>query len=214
MKKALILLILLLLCGCGQTVSVQKRKIAEGSGTAAARLTLISYDGKDECSYLIQSYGHSFLMLQNTSETPLPLTGDAVLAPGESVTFGWWAIDRHLGLWFNVESEYIHKAGRYGERVSVSADLSEEQLTRLRAFLEKNDSYSPLGNCAKKAAACWNEVLPENAIILGFFATPGELCAELKRFESAQEKCPVPDCGKAFFLLNGTRTAFEMTVMP
>lgn len=142
----------------------------------AAELTLFSCDGADESRNLIQSYGHAFLALRNTGTDTIQFCG-RTLAPGDVITFGWWATDGHNGLWFNIEANYIALWGRYARRVALSVTPDAGELVRVAEYALSHDIYTPFENCALRASQCFDLVAGDGLRLdAGLLVSPGELC--------------------------------------
>ncbi len=143
--------------------------------SASAILSIVSDTGESEASRGIPAYGHTFLVLKNTSDFPLNFCGREI-APGENLTFGWWAISAHSGLWFGLESNYIDAFGRYRGRVALSREIDGDGIARLADYLLTHDLYTPLENCAVRAVAAFNEAIPEvRQLRCGYFTTPARV---------------------------------------
>lgn len=142
---------------------------------SAAILTIISDAGEGESRYGMPCYGHTFLVLENTGEDTLVFCGRPI-EPGENLTFGWWAISSHAGVWFGIESNYIDAYGRYPDRVGLSREIDGEGIARLADYILTHDIYTPFENCAVRAVAAFNDALPEvRELRCGYFTTPAEV---------------------------------------
>ena len=141
----------------------------------SALLTIVSDTGESETSHGMPAYGHTFLVLENTSDTTLVFCGREI-APNEDITFGWWAISVHSGVWFGLESNYIDAFGRYKGRVALSREIDADGIARLADYLLTHDLYTPLENCAVRAVAAFNTAIPETRQLrCGYFTTPARV---------------------------------------
>lgn len=175
-----------------------------------AILTIFSYDGKSECKYGINAYGHSFLSLKNNSNESLNLYGYQ-LESGKTVFFSWWAIDKHMGIWFNLEPNYIIQYNRYETRYSVSIDLDRNDIAILDSFMKENDRYSPLDNCSKMSLKCWNSVAEKNEKIkVKFITTPNYVVGQLKKFNESNYVQEVSDDGEIGYMNGQKFVKFRM----
>lgn len=172
----------------------------EGADTAI--LTIVSDAGKSEGNHGVPCYGHTFLVLENTGDEKLIFCG-RVLEPGENITFGWWAISSHGGVWFGLESNYIDAYGRYPDRVSLSRVICAEGIYRLADYLLANDVYTPLENCAVRAVAAFNAALAEDRELKsGYFTTPARVSRQIIAHGGTYEEAraldfteQLPSCG-------------------
>ena len=145
-------------------------------GGESAMLTIVSDSGESEKKYGMPCYGHTFLVLENTGERKMIFCGRE-LDPGENITFGWWAVSTHGGVWFALESNYIDAYGRYPDRVALSRMIDADGLYRLADYLQTHDIYTPLENCAVRAVAAFNAALVEaRELKSGYFTTPARVC--------------------------------------
>ncbi len=141
----------------------------------SAMLTIISDSGESESRYGMPCYGHTFLVLENTSESTLDFCGREI-DPGENLTFSWWAISSHSGVWFGIESNYIEAYGRYPDRVGLSREIDGDGIARLADYVLTHDLYTPLENCAVRAVAAFNDAIPEvRELRCGYFVTPAKV---------------------------------------
>lgn len=177
----LIALVSVVVKSVGDTNKVNAKKVDD-----IATLTIFSYDGKSECKNGINAYGHSFLSLKNNSSKMINVYGYQ-LETGKTVFFSWWAVDKHMGIWFNLEPNYIKLYNRYETRYSVSIDLNIGDIETLNTFLSQNDYYTPLNNCSKMTLKCWNEVAEENEKIkIKFLTTPNYVVSKIKTFDESK----------------------------
>ena len=142
---------------------------------ATAILTIVSDTGESEACRGMPAYGHTFLVLENISDVIIDLCGRKIV-PGENITFGWWAISSHSGLWFGLESNYIDAFGRYRGRVALSREIDASGIERLEDYLLTHDLYTPLENCAVRAVAAFNTAIPKvRELRCGYFTTPARV---------------------------------------
>ncbi|MFA6661996.1 MAG: hypothetical protein WCS56_03050 [Bacilli bacterium] len=185
MRKIYILIAILVLLGIVGCKRADSQYTTEDSNTdSIAILSIYSYNGESESKYFIYSLGHSFMSIENITSSDITFF-NYTLSPAELITFSWWGINRHMGIWFNMESNYINLYNRYTERYSVDTYLTETGINAIEEYMESNDYYTPFKNCAKMTVDCWNEVSP-NTIDLGAIATPSKLLTVIKKFPNFQ----------------------------
>ncbi len=179
-----------------------KSRIAVGDRYSSATLTIVSDTGESETRYGMPCYGHTFLVIENTAEESLIFCGREI-EPGENLTFGWWAISSHSGIWFGIEANYIEAYGRYPDRVALSREIDGEGIARLADYILTHDLYTPLENCAVRAVEAFNEALPEvRELRCGYFTTPAQvvkaIIAQGGTHEAAMDidfTVQMPSCG-------------------
>ena len=169
---------IILLCtdASGSTTFERAREYGDNViGGNKAILTIVSDSGEGESNHGMPCYGHTFLLLENAGEEKMIFCGRE-LEPGENITFGWWAVSSHGGVWFALESNYIDAYGRYPDRVSLSRTIDADGLCRLADYLLAHDLYTPFENCAVRAVAAFNAALGEKRELKsGYFTTPAKV---------------------------------------
>lgn len=168
----------------------------------SALLTVVSDTGESESRHGMPCYGHTFLVLENTGESPLIFCGREI-EPNENLTFGWWTISSHSGVWFSIEANYINSFGRYPDRVALSREIDGGGIARLSDYILTHDLYTPFENCALRAIAAFNAAIPEvRQLKAGHFVTPARavdtILAEGGSHEAAMEiefSDQTPSCG-------------------
>ena len=157
------------------TSLLSKVRSAGAEDYRSALLTIVSDTGESEMSRGMPAYGHTFLVLENTSDTPLVFCGREI-APRENITFGWWAVSAHSGIWFGLEPTFIAELGRYRGRVALSRELDAKGIARLADYLLTHDLYTPLENCATRAVAAFNTAISgTDGLRCGYFTTPAKV---------------------------------------
>lgn len=185
MSKIYVLIIVMITLFVAKVIINEKEIIAKKENDIAI-LTLFSYDGKSECKNLINAYGHTFLSLTNHSDEKIEIHGYCVV-PEDTVYFSWWAVDKHMGIWFNIEPNYIEMYNRYETRYSISIHLDMTEINKLKIFLDQNDYYSPINNCSKMCLKCWNEVAEsKEKIDTTLIITPLYMVKKIKEFSNAK----------------------------
>ncbi len=166
-----------------------------------ATLTIVSDSGESESRYGMPCYGHTFLVLENTSAEVLDFCGRDI-EPGENLTFGWWAISSHGGVWFGIESNYIEAYGRYPDRVGLAREIDGDGIARLADYILTHDLYTPLENCAVRAVAAFNDALPEvRELNCGYFVTPAKVVSAIISHGGSDDvadidfTAAIPSCG-------------------
>ena len=192
MKRIILLFMLLIFSvGCVKKETTLKNEIVI-SEDAVAILSLVTYDGKDETKYGLMNLGHAFLTLENKSSEVITIYGFDV-APTEEITFSAWNTSLHAGVWFNIESAYIHEYQRYINRYSLSYGLTLEDIEKMNIFIEENDLWTPRKNCSYFSFNLWNEIVGEEAhLSSGMVITPTSLKEEIMLFEGYVIEKPIP----------------------
>jgi len=182
-KKIIFCLILILMIsGCDKAPEELKDAIVIDE-SAVAVLSLVSYDGKDESKYGLMNLGHTFLTILNVSSADISVYG-VEISPSEEITFSAWNTSLHAGVWFNIESAYIHEFDRYASRYSLSYGLSLEDIGILNSYISENDIWTPRKNCSYFSINLWNTVVDDNSKLdANLVTTPAGLKKEIMLFE-------------------------------
>ena len=61
-----------------------------------------------------------------------------------------------------MEPGYIRDYGRYVGRRSLSANIGEEQLRTIEAYIDREDGWTLGGNCSRWSLRLWNAVVEED----------------------------------------------------
>lgn len=209
MNRIFILLIVIITIAFTKAISTIQSTIAQKENDKAT-LTLFSYDGKSESKHFIKAYGHTFLSLTNDSDETLSIHGYSV-EPQDTVYLSWWAVDKHMGIWFNIEPNYIEMYNRYETRYSVSTHLDKNEIDKLKAFLDDHDYYSPINNCSKMCLSCWNEVAETTEKIKTvLIVTPNYIVKKIKQFLHAKYQEMIVSHKEIGYLENGQLVMFRM----
>lgn len=176
-----------------------------------AILTLYSYNGDSESKHFIRSYGHAFVSIENISDMALELMHGVKVASHETITFSWWATDRHMGIWFNIEPNYIKLFGKYTGRISISRYIDMAHLDAIQEYLARNDRYTPISNCAKNCSALWDLCEDKgDRVFTKRFQTPKKLYDRIRKLHGFEFDRPVNDQGEIFFVSREKTNLFEM----
>ncbi|MCM1514076.1 MAG: hypothetical protein NC090_03730 [Anaeroplasma bactoclasticum] len=209
MRRIFIVIIWLgvaMLCLSCQKQQKSQLQVTPQKSTDIIQLTLHSYDGKSECKNFIQAYGHTFLEMTNLADHSIEVYQYQV-DPHASVTFSWWAVDRHMGIWFNLEPWYIDLYHRYETRSSVSIYIDEDDLITISQYMKENDRYSPFDNCSKMSLTCFNLVAEsQEKIAMPLITTPNYVVSQLKQFEECELAKPITLYGEIGYR---TKTEFQ-----
>lgn len=185
MKKYRICFLVVLLtfiCGCFCGCVNNNIKAICNALVPVANLSIVSFDGSGESQLGLPNLGHSFIVIKNTSSQEL-IAGNYPLAPNEEVCIGTWSIKEHFGVWYNVESNYINYNNKYDGRVSVTQQISLEELNSISNFIANHNKWSALKNCSYFAINLWNSIAQESEKLSTYLIyKPAKLVNELKQF--------------------------------
>ena len=179
MKKIIFFIILALM---PLSIGTEKKivNVDDAQNNIVALISLVSYDGVSESKNFIMSLGHSFIVFKNVSEKAILINNLYILKPKGELTFSWWAISSHFGIWYNLEAYYIADFDKYDERVSLTQTVKENDLEVINDYLKNHDSYSPLNNCSKHSLELFN-LIGGNKIAVPLITTPKYVTEKIKK---------------------------------
>lgn len=150
---------------------------AAETATAVGTLTIFASNDGGNSSW--NTSGHAFLAFENTSSSSITI-GGLTVAAGEEITFGTWGNkSAHTGIWYNLESYFIHNQNAYTNRVSRSVVVTPNDIDDINTIIANNDTWSVLNNCASFAVKVWNAVAA-TTLTAGSPNTPTSLMASIK----------------------------------
>lgn len=194
MKKFLTILLAVMFgalsIGC-QPRSAQATPIPEDADLV---ITVYAYEPDNEPNYGLLYLGHAFLSFENRSGAPVTI-GALTLEDNETCSLGTWSMTHHFGIWYNVESNYIASAGRYGGRVSLSKEMPLDTLEAVNAYLSAHDAWSLFTNCSRFATEIFN-LAGGDKIELGGLATPTKLAKRIRAYDTHETDRPIENYGK------------------
>lgn len=181
----------LVLAACGTERRTLRAPVTDES---AGAITIYAYEPDNEPNYGLMYLGHAFLSVENLSSQAVSV-GAITLQPGESCSIGSWGMTHHFGVWYNVESSYIHAAGKYGGRVSVTKGIEKDDFAKIGDYVAANDSWSLLTNCARFAANIFN-LTSGDQFGIGGLVTPTRLAKAIRAFREYEVNRPIENFGK------------------
>ena len=149
-----------------------------------ALLTLFTHDGKSEYKYGLFDLGHTFFSIENLTNNNLKLS-KMTIKPNSTISFGTWPVLEHFGVWYNLESNYIAQHDRFNGRLSITIGINNEDINSISQFIENNDRWTPIHNCAYFAVNIWNMVATNSEYISKtLIYTPDFIAKEIRNFDN------------------------------
>lgn len=180
-----ILSIATLLC-CFVTASA-----AEPIAANVGVLTIFSYKGEGTSSWGSTISGHAFIAFKNVSSSSITIGGLNV-GSGHEITLGTWGSQPagytispnqswHKGIWYNLESYLINKHNDMRPRVSLSMNVTMDDVAEINKIIKNNDTWALLNNCSTFATKVWNSVAPDSQkLSAGSPNMPVSLCVDIQ----------------------------------
>ena len=108
--------------------------------------------------------GHAFITVKNVSGSQISVGGMSKIAPQETISVGTWGNKKeHAGVWYNLESYFVHLDSSAFATASLTRSLTAADLRTLNTYILRHDSYDTLlalNNCSTFASGAWNSVTP------------------------------------------------------
>lgn len=130
--------------------------------------------------------GHAWISFKNDSY-PTVRFGGLNVAPYTEVTIGTFGNLEayHVGIWYNLESYLVNELGQMSGRVSLSIDITRDELDTINALIDANDDWGILNNCSSFATKIWNSVA-DDKVSASYPNTPTSLVSAIKSFDYYQ----------------------------
>ena len=159
---------------------------ASPEGTVAVLQLCANYR---DSSSVVNTSGHAFLCITNTTEAGLEV-GGLTLAPGTALTIGTRGNNpEHSGIWYDLEGYNAYYLDNfYPNLYSMQVSLNAEQLAAVNAALETADKWSALNNCVSFAISVWNAVCSDK--VDPCLPMPKSLTEVMARYEGKVTRDP------------------------
>ena len=107
-----------------------------------------------------------------------------------------------------MEPGYIRDYGRYVGRRSLSANIGEEQLRTIEAYIDREDGWTLGGNCSRWSLRLWNAVVEEDFALKTqiLVYTPERVEKALCEFDCVETDRDFSRAGNIFCFRDGVRT--------
>lgn len=197
-----------LTCGCDDN---KNKKQLASIDDSVGNLTIFSLtqSNKDTLPLLL-NLGHSFITIENTSSDNMTI-GNYELTPNETICIGTWSISNHFGVWYNVESNYNSKYNRYDGRISLTKEISSNDITTITTFIAKHNYWNPFRNCSYFALNLWNSVADSNEKLKKpIIYSPTHVTQEIKKFNNYEYNRPLPTNSNMGYYSNAKFVSFNM----
>ena len=202
----LIIIMSMLVCGCTNTV----KRTTVIKDTDIALLSIFTFDGKKESTLGLMNLGHSFLSVENTSDSAIEI-GNVTIDAGKTIAIGTWSIQAHFGVWYNVESNYIADHNKYDGRLSVTTGIGLDDIEKITKFILSHDYWNPLQNCSYFALNLWNEVVEDSEKLdTMLIYSPGAIANQLRNFDTFEENRPIITDSKFHYFAGETPVYYEL----
>lgn len=203
-KKILSIFALIpLLTSCNQNQSEYDFNLEKENSIGT--LTLYAFNGDSERVPGTINLGHAFISVENTSDNQIKV-GAMTLESNEQTSVGGWGQTAHFGIWYNIESTYM-ALGRYKGILSLTTQITEDDLTNLNSYIKEHDQWSMFKNCSFMALDMFNIVANENSKIkITGLITPGKIYNVLNKTDKNELERPIENFTKI-----GYSADYEMT---
>lgn len=206
MKKFLSFLLSLVMI-CAISVPAFAADI-EPMATTVGTVTVFSSNDGGSSSW--NTSGHAFIAFKNTSSSSIRVGGLNVGA-GHEITFGTWGNkDGHTGIWYNLESYFANNQGAYGNRVSLSMNVTQSDIDTINNIISNNDTWSLTNNCSSFAVKVWNSI-SSKTLSAGIPNTPTSLMSSIKSKSGYQTGRSIGNTTPIGYMKNGSFVSVTMS---
>jgi hypothetical protein len=140
--------------------------------TIVGELTIYAWDGSGAGSSGGSGTGHVFLSFKNTYSTPLDV-GVYCVGQNAEITIGTWPGSLHGGIYYNLESLLYYVNGTISNTVSLTIEITANQLITINGIIEDSNSYDLItNNCMDFALRIWNAVSTQQLSTGGMINMP------------------------------------------
>lgn len=159
--------------------------------------------------FIIDTGRHAWITVSNISSSNITV-GKFSIAPGKTMVLGTWGTpDEHVGLWYNLEGNFVQNNSAYDGRVSLRVDITSSSLSNLNAHIVGYDYWSVLINCSSFAVTSWNSVC-STQLSAGVINTPKNLANSIMGVSGYYTNYSVPQDYQVYYA-NGTGTPILST---
>ncbi|WP_303825194.1 hypothetical protein [Ruminococcus flavefaciens] len=152
--------------------------------------------------YGVNTGTNSFLSIRNKTKNTIRIL-DVPVEPDGAITIGTYGNmpEKYgTGVFTNLDAYFIKYRAAFKKRVSLSINLSSQELFTVCDTIIKNNKHTPLYNCTWFASTVWNSVAPYDYRVLGFNSaciyTPKALADELSKKYNHKNASQVGTCNK------------------
>lgn len=183
---------------------------AEVQPAATTVGTLTIFSSNDGGSSSWDTSGHAFISFKNSSSSSVTVGGLNV-GSGHEITFGTWGNQpQHTGIWYNLESYFANNAGAYGNRVSLSMSVTQNDINTVNSIISKNDKWALTNNCSSFAVKVWNGV-SSTKLSAGTPDTPTSLMSSIKSKSGYQTGRSIGNTTPIGYVSNGKFVSVTMS---
>lgn len=169
--------------------------------------SITAFDGKNESEAFIKCLGHAWLSIDNKTDKSIFLK-DYEILPNETLTFSVWAIEKHFGVVYNLEAQFISQYGRYDGRKSISVNIEESKLEEISRLIDENNNWTMIKNCSAWSINMWNSIVESQAKVKTqtLIYTPERLQKSLNEYVCVETNHDFSRAGKVFLYEKNLRT--------
>lgn len=123
-------------------------------------LSINTYDGKRDSEFFVKSYGHSWISIENKLDEDINLL-DFVIKKNEVVTISVYGIINRSCVTFNFEPHFINSENRYQDRISLSTNITVDDMLKVEKFIKESSGWEVFKNCSYFTIKLWNTIVKD-----------------------------------------------------
>lgn len=182
----------------------------EPMATTVGTVTVFASNDGGDSSW--NTSGHAFIAFKNTSSSSIRVGGLNV-GSGHEITLGTWGNKNgHVGIWYNLESYLVNNGGAYGNRVSLSMNVTQSNINTINDIISNNDAWSLTNNCSSFAVKVWNSISSQT-LSAGIPNTPTSLMSSIKSKSGYQTGRSIGNTTPIGYVENGSFVPVAVSAM-
>ena len=174
-------------------------------------LSITTFDGKNESKLFTKSMGHSWISIDNNLNKAITFNGYSI-NPNDILTLSVYAIEKHYTVIYNLEPLFINDSNRYNGRISLSVNISKDDLQKIEEFTSINKGWELFKNCSYFSIHLWNSVVGEEYKLKSqtLIYTPTRLKKSIKEYDNFITNKDFSKSLLPFIIVNGERKVVEI----
>lgn len=161
MKKTLKFKLMSLFLAIMIIASVGVTCLTAFADTSVIRLSIFCYYKNTDGA------GHAWLMIENSTPNYYDV-GAYRISPYETITVGTWGNLSNNGVWYNVEAIGVNQNGLWTDRVSLTKDITEQNLQTISGYINNHDYWNISYNCTVFVKDIWNMIFNNDQVSCGW----------------------------------------------
>ena len=169
----------------------------EPMATTVGTVTVFASNDGGDSSW--NTSGHAFIAFKIR-------VGGLNVGSGHEITLGTWGNKNgHVGIWYNLESYLVNNGGAYGNRVSLSMNVTQSNIDTINSIISSNDAWSLTNKV-------WNSISSQT-LSAGIPNTPTSLMSSIKSKSGYQTGRSIGNTTPIGYVENGSFVSVAVSAM-